>query len=102
MSWHALPSVPQMSHWYLNVTVPVPFQLPGFAVSVPPALVSPLIDGATVLVGPDAAAAAIFAVGALSAALEPSLLLPITLTRAALPWSELANLYVCDVAPEIA
>src|SRR5438874_2303485 len=45
MSWQAFPSLPQMSHWYLNVIGCAPFQVPGVAVSVPPALASPVIDG---------------------------------------------------------
>jgi uncharacterized RDD family membrane protein YckC len=91
--------VPQISHWYLKVTVPLPFHVPGFAVRVLPALVSPLIVGAAVLAGPAAFAAAIVAVGALVAELEPSALPAITVTRAVFPWSALTNLYVCVVAP---
>ena len=60
-----------------------------------------LLRGA-VFAGPVAAAAAMRAVGALVAVFEPSPLLAITWIRAVLPWSPLANLYVCCVAPGIA
>src|SRR5437763_10107905 len=102
MSWHAFPSAPQIAHWYLKLTVPLPLQVPGFAVSVPPTLASPVIVGAAVFAGPEAVAAATLAVGTLVAEFEPSELLASTTTRAVLPWSALANLYVCVVAPAIA
>src|SRR5205085_1993546 len=43
MSWHAFPSAPQIAHWYLKLTVPLPLQVPGFAGSVPPTLASKVI-----------------------------------------------------------
>src|SRR5436190_11996550 len=102
MSWHALPSLPQISHWYLNAIGWVPFQAPGVAVSVPPALASPVMVGGVVLTGPEAAAAATLAVAGLCAELEPSELEAMTLTRPVFPWSPLVNLYVCVVAPGMA
>ena len=58
----------------------------------PPALASPVIVGGAVLTGPEAAAAAIFAVAGLCPELEPSELEAITLTRAVFAWSPLVNL----------
>src|SRR5579862_8089406 len=60
MSWQRFPPPPQTSHWYWKLIGVEPFHVPGFAVSVLPTVVLPLIVGFELLDG----AASAFAVTA--------------------------------------
>ena len=51
MSWQAWPALPQICHWYWNVIGAEPFHVPGFAVTVDPVDMLPLIDGRLLFVG---------------------------------------------------
>src|SRR3954449_7008134 len=51
MSWQAVPFWPQICHWGAYVIGAVPVQAPGFAVTVEPVDMLPLIVGGVVLAG---------------------------------------------------
>src|SRR5262245_22789841 len=51
MSWQAAPLPSQISHWYANVIGAVPLHVPGLAVSVFPAVLTPPVVGCAVFEG---------------------------------------------------